>query len=226
MYSGNVTLVSPENGRQLQLSSELVRCGNKDDIKAFLSLTFFFSFLLFFTLRHLFSPCLQVSIHPLLSHFHHLLSSLCFCLWHSHFSHPLLFILRLVPSGQDHVGSYVHEDKSVCCIPNCSQQPPRTNKAYLLLWPSLESKWIDGYILPGRIFFFSLSLLYGGRLSRRSSSVICCPWRMKMCEVGRVQGQLRTQAAAGRGGDRKHNCKKQKLNESNSSCTNNFKIRW
>lgn len=66
------------------------------------------------------------------------------------------------PQAQDHVGSYVHEDKSVCCIPNCSQQPPRTNKAYLLLWPSLESKWIDGYILPGRIFFLSLSCMEGG----------------------------------------------------------------
>lgn len=115
------------------------------------------------------------------------------------------------PQAQDHVGSYVHEDKGVCCIPNCSQQPPRTNKAYLLLWPSLESKWIDGYILPGRIFFLSLSPVWRAV----EPQIILCdllPVKNEDVRGRRVQGQLRTQTA-GRGEDRKHSCKKQKLNE-------------
>lgn len=46
---------------------------------------------------------------------------------------------------------------------------------------------------PGRFFFF-----YGGQLRLEWSLVIYCQWRMKLCEVRHVQGQLWTPAASGR----------------------------
>lgn len=57
------------------------------------------------------------------------------------------------------------------------------------------------------IFFSPLSCVRAVELE--SSSVICCLWRMKMCEVRRVQGRLWTPVASS-GGDCKHNCLKWK----------------
>lgn len=96
-----------------------------------------------------FSPSLQVTIHLFCRTFIISLS-----LTHTGFffsSLPLSYSF-LLPQAPNRVASCVHEDKSMCCIPSCSRHPPHTNKAYLLLWPSLEKQWIHVYSLPGRVF--------------------------------------------------------------------------
>ena len=161
---------------------------------------------------------------PLLSHFHHLSLSLSVSLIHTH-TPTLLFILRLTPSGPETVLlAAFHEDKA-CAASPAAADSHLTPKAYLLLWPSLENKWIDVYILPGRVFFFSSSSLspVSGQLSWRLSSVICCLWRMEMCEVRRVQGRAWT-PAAGSVKHCKHNCMKWKeRKKSNLSMHNKSK---
>lgn len=136
-------------------SSEPVKCVEMWNQTHFF-LIFSSSLLLFFSLLHLFSSCLQVDT-PLFCQAFIIFYSFSFSVSDTFLSHS--FILGL-PEALNCFVSHVHEEES--CNLNCSLQPPCTNKTHLHFLSSSENKWIDDNILPRRSFFSSF--LYGGHL--------------------------------------------------------------
>lgn len=170
------------------------------------------------------------SWHPsLLSHFHHLLSSLCFSASDAHFSPPLLFILAL-RSLRPKTSLVAMRVKTKACATSPTAASSHLAPTKLICFFGRPWGISELTIIFCRGECFPLPLRRGGQSSRRLSSVIRCLRRKKMCKVRCVQGRLWTPAAT-RGGDCKHSCTKEKK-KSNSSCHYKsikgllFTIRW